>query len=423
LRLCGKLLIAEVMLNSDQYMKRWKKIVLIVLAVIVVSQLPFACRRYKLGRFNAAIQKVNSQRIPNQNASDFTEYKGVIHVHSFLGGHSTGTFEEIIAAANANQLKFVIMTEHPSQNFDTSAMTLKGVHAGVLFVDGNEVATASQDRFLVMPGDETAALAGSVATQDFLSQEKAKKALAFVAYPQEFKSWNANDFDGVEVYNVFTNAQRINALVTFFDGLWSYRSYPDLLFATFYARPSDALKKWDEAIARQNRKLVAIAGNDAHSNIGISLNDSSGKTLLGIKLDPYERSFRLVRMHVLVPKDKMLTSETLLSALRDGHCFIAFDLFGDASGFSFSATSGGEKRIQGDEISLGSGVRLTVSTPVSSRIVLIKNGKPVQEQIGVSSKEFAVNEKGVYRVEVYLPQLGKLVSDQPWIISNPIYVR
>jgi hypothetical protein len=405
-------------------MKRRKKIILILLVVVVLSQLPFVYRRYKLGKLHAAIQQLNSQRKPDQKANDvYAEYKGVIHVHSFLGGHSTGTFEAIIAAATANQLNFVIMTEHPSKNFDTSAMTLKGVHAGVLFVNGNEVATANQDRLLVMPGDETAATDTNISTPDLLSQDRAKRALAFIAYPQEFKSWNANDFDGIEVYNVFTNARRVNAVVTFFDVLWAYRSYSDLLFATFYERPADALKKWDEAIATQNRKLVAIAGNDAHANIGISLNDSSGKTLLGIKLDPYETSFRLVRMHVLIPKDKSLTAETLLAALHDGHCFIAFDLFGDASGFSFTATNGTEKRIQGDEITLGNSVRLTVNTPVSSRIVLIKDGNSVQEQSGVSSQEFAVSEKGVYRVELYLTQLAKPVSDQPWIISNPIYVR
>ena len=37
----------------------------------------------------------------------------MIHVHSFLGGHSAGTFTEVITGAKANQLDFVIMTEHP----------------------------------------------------------------------------------------------------------------------------------------------------------------------------------------------------------------------------------------------------------------------------------------------------------------------
>jgi hypothetical protein len=404
-------------------MKRWAKIFLILVLIVVLSQLPFAYRRYRLGRLNAAIQQLNSQRAAGQNKSDSAEYKGVIHVHSFLGGHSTGAFEDIIAAAKTNQLDFVVMTEHSSKNFDTSAMTLKGIHGGVLFVNGNEVATANNDRLLVIPGNENAASASESSTQQVISEEKSKGALVLVAYPQEFRSWDANGYDGVEVYNLFTNTRTMNRLVMFFDGLWSYRSYPDLLFANFYQRPAESLRIWDEAIARTNRRLVATAGNDAHANIGISLNDEQGKTLVGIKLDPYERSFHLVRMHVLIPKNQPLNAENLLAALRDGHCFIAFDLFCESTGFNFSAVSGGQKVIEGDEISLADGVQLNVDTPVNSRVVLIRNGVLVQERNGMARFDFDIHEKGIYRVEVYLPQLPKPVSTQPWIISNPIYVR
>lgn len=404
-------------------MKRWKKILLILLAVVLLTQLPFAYRRYRLGQLKAAIQLLNSQRTIAQLDSRFTEYEGVIHVHSMLGGHSTGNFEDLIHAANQNHLSFVIMTEHPAKDFDTAAMTLKGFHAGVLFVNGNEVVTSNQDRLLLLPGDASANATGESPTPEVLSQQKAKGGLALVAYPRDFKNWYAGRYDGVEVYNVYSNALDINPLLSFFDGLWSYHSYADLLFATIYARPSASLKIWDEAIAETNRKLVATAGNDAHANIGISVTDYEGKTLYGLKLDPYERSFRLVRNHVLMEKDKPFNAETLLSALAAGHCFIAFDLFGNAAGFSFTAANGTQAGIQGDEISLGKGVRLTVNSPVASRIVLLKNGSPFAEQSGIMRKELNVGEKGVYRVEVYLPQLQKPVSDQPWIISNPIYVR
>ena len=39
--------------------------------------------------------------------------------------------------------------------------------------------------------------------------------------------------DGVEVYNVFTNARRVNPVVAFFDVLWSQRAYPELIFANW----------------------------------------------------------------------------------------------------------------------------------------------------------------------------------------------
>src|SRR4030095_6317786 len=106
-------------------MKRWKKIALVLLGLILISQIPFAYRRYRLGRLHAAIGRLSTQHTTPPAPDGFAEYKGVMHVHSFLGGHSPGTFDEIIKAANANQLNFVVMTEHPSQNFDTAAMTLK----------------------------------------------------------------------------------------------------------------------------------------------------------------------------------------------------------------------------------------------------------------------------------------------------------
>src|SRR5215207_47703 len=146
---------------------RSKKLVLaIIVVVILLSQIPFACRRYKLRRVSAAVQHLNSQRTPQQTIG-YTEYKGVAHVHSFLGGHSAGTFSEIISAAQANQLQFVIMTEHTEKDFDTAAMTLQGMHGGLLFINGNEVSNENGDRSLTLPGE-----------------------VSIAAYPEEFKNWD-----------------------------------------------------------------------------------------------------------------------------------------------------------------------------------------------------------------------------------------
>ena len=102
-----------------------KRVLAAILLLLVASQIPFAYREYKLRRLNAAIQQVNSSRT-NHERDGFSEHIGVVHVHSFLGGHSAGTFSEIIAATEANRLQFVIMTEHTEAHFDTAAMTLNG---------------------------------------------------------------------------------------------------------------------------------------------------------------------------------------------------------------------------------------------------------------------------------------------------------
>jgi hypothetical protein len=409
-------------------MKRWQKIVLVLFALLLLSQIPFAYRRYQLGRLHSAIVSLGSQRQTSPLNDGLIEYRGVVHVHSFLGGHSSGTFQEIIGAATSNKLDFVVMTEHPARDFNTADITLKGKHAGVLFVNGNEVKTASGDRLLLIPGDEQASRASEFSTNEVLGRRRT--GMEFVAYPEEFKSWEASGVTGVEVYNVYTNARKINPLLMFFDSVWSYRSYPDLLFATFYERPSESLRQWDQAISRSGNKLVGIAGNDSHANVGVSLNDSSGQPLVGLRLDPYDRSFRLVRLHVLLPlvraehsMPKPLDEESLLAGMAMGHCFIGYDLFGDTSEFRFTARDRDENKIMGDEIKLDDEVRLTASLPVAARVVLFKDGVAIKDDQGVSSMEFVAKEKGSYRVEVYLYQLPGRVKDHPWIISNPIYVK
>ncbi|HEX8891273.1 MAG TPA: hypothetical protein VF779_19150 [Pyrinomonadaceae bacterium] len=408
---------------SWKTMKRWKKVTLVIIALLLIFQIPFIYRRIRLGSLYRAIQQVNAERVVDQSESAYTDYKGVIHVHSSLGGHSTGGLADIIEAARQNGLSFVVMTEHPSDVMDTSEQTLKGVHAGVLFINGNEVNTASHDRLLLLPGSAEAATATTTGAQQVLTEQKARGGLSLLAYPQEFQSWDVTDYDGMEVYNLYTNTKRINYFVTFFDGLWSYWSYPDLMFARFDERPDDALKKWDELIRTKNRKIVATAGNDAHANVGFRIGDLTGKELIGLHLDPYARSFAIVRNHVLLEKEKPLTSETLLGALRSGHSYIAFDIFGDSTGFTFTAENSQGKRIMGDEIELLDGVRLVVTTPVKARVLLFKDGQVVRDEDGTTRKEYSITERGTYRVEVYLTQLGSLVKDKPWIISNPVYIR
>jgi hypothetical protein len=266
-------------------------------------------------------------------------------------------------------------------------MTLQGVHGGVLFINGNEVSAENGDRLLVLPGE-----------------------VSIAAYPEEFKNWDTARINGVEVYNVFTNARRINPVIAFFDVLWSQRSYPELIFALYFQRPDENLKRWDQALAQG--PLTATGGNDAHANIGVSLKDSSGKTLLGIQLDPYATSFRLVRLHVLIEEGKTLDAATLMEAVKAGHCFIGFDFLGDPSGFVFEAENG---KIQGDEISLTPDTRLRVRSPLPARIVIFKDGAVWVDEM-TASKEIQVTERGVYRVEVYL------FDNLPWIISNPVYV-
>ncbi len=400
-------------------MKIWKKILLVALAIFFLAQIPFIYHRWQFGRLADKISTLDAQKVHREN-QNYTDYKGVIHVHTSLGGHSTGSFDELIDGARKNELDFVVMTEHTTELYDTSAQTLSGVHGGVLFVGGQEVETAT-DRFLLLPGSPDAAQAKQLQTNDFLQKNHSLGKVALITYPEKFKTWNSG-FDGIEVFSLHTNAKKMNPVSGVFDIIWSYYSYPELVAADYFKRPDENLQKFDEVTAQ--RKSTLFAGSDAHSNIGFHLfGDDAGNRIVNLKLDRYETIFHIVRTHILLEKDQQLNQENLLAALKDGHAFIGFDVLGNTEGFSFTAENGLENKIQGDEIAFAQGVNLKASAPQNARFVIFKNGGKVFENADTSEVKFQTDERGTYRIEVYLDALGSPFDQTPWIISNPIYVK
>ncbi|MFN2454417.1 MAG: hypothetical protein ABR577_09375 [Pyrinomonadaceae bacterium] len=409
-------------------MKRLVRILfLMLLAALLLAQIPSLYKRYQFRKLRAAIAESKTQRAAQNTSDPYVDYKGVIHVHSLLGGHSTGSLADIIEAARANKLDFVLMTEHPAKDINTASLTLSGVHGGVLFIAGSEVNSATGDRLLIVGGstDSAAAQDNAAPVQSLINDAENTGKLVFVTHPEQFRSWDeANGYDGMELYNMHAEGRKLSRLKLFFKGLWTFAAYADLLWMDSYQRPFDNLKRWDEVTAVKNRKVVAIAGNDAHANLGIILQQATGKRIFSLQLDPYERTFSIVRTHVLLDKGQPLDTETLTSALKRGHCYVSFDVLADATGFRFDADNKTEKKIMGDEIPLQDGVRLSVATPLPhSRIELLKNGQVIGEARNTSNAEFSVKETGVYRTEIYIETLPKPFDAKPWIISNPIYVR
>ena len=108
-------------------LRRLLKFALALAALFLLTQAPFIYRRYQLGRLSAQIAELNARRIVEQADAD-ADYSGVLHVHSFLGGHSTGSFAEIVERSAA--VSFTSRFDSTSVEFATKAL----VEVVVVFV-------------------------------------------------------------------------------------------------------------------------------------------------------------------------------------------------------------------------------------------------------------------------------------------------
>lgn len=401
---------------------RSKRTAIALLVLLMAIQVPFVVRRMMTAHLAADIERNNSERTTRKNAG-YREYKGVLHIHTSLGGHSTGSFRELIEAANANSLDFVIMTEHVQSDIDTAALTLSGLHQGTLFIAGSELRSRNGDKLLAVPGISHFDEPHSLTTEEIIQNTSGKDGLVFAAYPERDRIMQT-DIDGIEVLSLHTAAKQMNPLLSFFDLFWTYPSYPGLLFASSFKRPEKELEIYD-AIAAERRALL-FAGTDAHSNIGITFfGTDTGHRFGRIKLDPYQMSLSVVRLHVLIEEGTELSQAAVLQAMKEGKAFVGMDIIGDTSGFFFSAAAeDGSSYVMGSEIPSGKEYTLAAFSPQNVRFVLLRNGEKIAESPNSMEFSFPIGGvPGAYRLEVFLDRLGPPFDKMPWILSNPIYVR
>ena len=330
----------------------------------------------------------------------YTDYIGVIHIHTTYSHDAHGTFEDVIRVANAQRLDYVIVTEH--NNLRPLQDGKQGWHGGTLALIGMELSTHDGHYLALNVTQEIDR--DALTTQQVIDEVNRQGGFGFIAHPYfkqaRWNDWSVTGFTGIEVYNVAHDSLDENRarLVA-----WTFAVPPDIFYLSLLDRPYDPLRTWDALIARRGR-VVGIGSSDAHEF-----------HLLGLKFAPYEIMFRFVRTHVLVPAPT-LTKEGVYDALRRGHAYAGIELTTEAKGFTFMAEDGEQVLgVMGDEVPFQPGLKLTAALPAPADLALFRDGQLVDKTIG-QVWQVPVTQPGVYRLEASR-------HTKPWIISNPIYVR
>lgn len=322
------------------------------------------------------------------------DFRGIIHCHSHLSHDSRGTFEEIQRACERVGVDFLIMTDHITP--ESVEKGLEGRRGRTLFIVGAEFSKGGGS---ILGLGMRESISKKLSTENTVSALHSQRALVFVGHAEGFQDWNV-DAEGMEVYNIHTNAKQANKA-----GLIARALFlpPGTLFRSMIELHLPNFQRWD-AISRQ-RRFVGIFGNDAHQNVSI-FGPRDGY------IGTYEQLFKIATTHVVASR---LDRDAVMQALKDGHCYGALEIWGDTTGFAFTARNGERTLLMGDEAPFSPGWLFNIRLPAKAEIRIIHNGKEVfrNEQ---PSLTYQPPSPGVYRVEVWL-------KGKPWIFSNPIHLR
>lgn len=444
-------------------------LLMIVLAALFCGAFaPQLYHRFSLyPRQAAAWKELAASRQPVSLKTGWTEYRGVMHSHSEISHDSEVTFPEILEAMHKAKCQFIFLTDHFVEGKADYSLGWKGIHDGVLFVQGFEM----HEGFMPWGLPEGTVFDRSEDPAALAKKIRELGGVLCLGHNEGHRPWEIPEIDGMEIYNIHTDMMdelmdRYTRVETVKDILLNYSAYPEQAFRGMFDWwvLMMVMQKWDEQ--SKHRKITAIAANDCHQNVGLRalytdddtllLLDTGhsdpakkigeyrlnfitrsllrlcfgklepGRQLFRLDMDPYERSSRFLNTHLLA---KELTEPALLDAIRAGRAFIAFNMIADAEGFAYIAEGGGRQVTMGENISLVPGLKLRAESPLSCKFSLICDGRPIASRDGFTF-DYEVTKPGKYRLEAAIPMPGEFtligeepaVNMAPWVITNPIEV-
>jgi hypothetical protein len=352
---------------------------------------------------------------------------GVLHVHtSRSDGRSTP--DEVAAAAARAGLAFVVFTDHGD---GTRSPDPPAYRSGVLCLDGVEISTSGGHYAAFDMPATPYPLAGE--SRDVVEDVRRFGGFGIVAHPDSPKpelAWTdwSTPFDGIELLNPDTSWRRLAAR-----GDWSARGrlltalvdYPWRASEVMAGllQPTEALGRWE--VAALQRRVVMLAGTDAHARLGFRGADPGEG--IALPLPGYEASFKVMSIHVRPERPLTGRADTdavmIARAIRNGHAYTAVDGLASPPRFDFSATNERGTVRSGDILGVGGPVALHVeSNAPDGFTTIVRDGTRTLSSVR-NTQDLTVHgpaTAGVFWVEIVDEQRRPPIV---WVRSNPIYVR
>jgi len=348
------------------------------------------------------------------NTTSLHHYSGLIHVHSTYSDGAK-SIPQIAAIAAELKVDFLLITDH--NTLQGQAEGMEGWYGNLLVGVGCEINDAD-DKNHYLAFNINQPLEFPLPAEEYLCRVRQQGGFGFIAHPNENRAnmpeyppypwtqWDSDCFDGIEIWNQMSE---------WMEGLTHKNKYLRALHPrrSIVAPKAETLRRWDDLNLK--RKVPAIGGVDAHGHV---------HKLWGFipkKIFHYKVSFRTIRTHivttsVLKPGSNYSAAlQVVYEALREGRSFIAHEYSGDASTFRFWAENGNSRAEMGETLPFKKDTLLRVTVPAEAQVSLIRDGQKLMVKQG-RQLDFPLEQKGLYRVEVYR-------KSRLWILSNHIRIQ
>lgn len=351
--------------------------------------------------------------------------RGVVHIHT-TRSDGGGSLLDVAAAAARAGLRFVVVTDHgDGLRPERQPPTYMG---GVLVIDAVEVTTRDGHVLGLGLGPIPYRLGGKgVDVVDDINRFGGFAVAAHGDSPKRSLRWRAWDaaLTGLEWING-DSEWRDEPRMSLLAGLLHYPVRPVESLTRILDRPAVTLARWDEL--QTGRRLITLAGADAHARMGGSAEDDPRwwrRLALPIPgYAPLFSAFSVTATGVTLTGQADADAQAVLSALRSGHSYTTVDGAVADGWVRFSARSATRVAEAGDLMPVSAGaVTITGEVPAGPdwQLTLMKNGQVLSSARGPRLVAEVDGAPAAYRLEVTAAGLpgGPPV---PWAVSNAIII-
>jgi len=338
---------------------------------------------------------------------------GAYHIHS---NRSDGAADkEAIAAAAARAgLTFIILTDHGDGTRQADPPVY--LH-GVLCLDAVEISTNGGHYVAIDMQPAPYPLGGEPGA--VVEDVRRLGGFGIVAHPDSprpqlaWSDWDA-PFDGIEWLSE-DSEWRDESRLRLTGALFQYFLRPGPALASLLDRPVATLARWDALTA--NRRIVGLAGIDAHGGIGRGLEEGGKRRAAFGHVPSYEASFRTFTTRAILDQpfagDAAMDARALVTSIRNGRVFTVIDALAEPGFVDVERDAGGQYGVD-------------YAVPDGSELIMVKNGhdsSPLQEgptgryRLSAEDTNFTV-----VRFEVRVPYAPG-TPPVPWLVTNPTYFR